>query len=55
MIQPDISFVVPLFNHLASTQAMLVSLQATLPAGLAHEIILVDDASTTARASGWPA
>jgi len=46
MIQPDISFVVPLFNHLASTQAMLVSLQATLPAGLAHEIILVDDAST---------
>ena len=46
MIQPDISFVVPLFNHLDSTQAMLASLQATLPAGLLHEIILVDDAST---------
>jgi GT2 family glycosyltransferase len=38
--------VVPLYNCLPLTQAMLASLQATLPAGLSHEIILVDDGST---------
>lgn len=38
--------VVPLYNCLPLTQAMLTSLQATLPAGLTHEIILVDDGST---------
>lgn len=37
---------VPLYNCLPLTQAMLASLQATLPAGLSHEIILVDDGST---------
>ncbi len=36
----------PLFNCLPLTQAMLASLQATLPPGLSHEIILVDDGST---------
>lgn len=41
-----VSFVIPLFNHLAQTQAMLASLRATIPAGLAHEIILIDDFST---------
>ena len=43
---PSISFIVPLFNHLVQTQAMLASLQASLPAGLDYEIILSDDAST---------
>ena len=38
--------VVPLFNCLPLTQAMLASLQATLPAEQSHEIILVDDGST---------
>ena len=38
--------VVPLYNCLPLTQAMLASLRATLPAGLTHEIILVDDGST---------
>jgi GT2 family glycosyltransferase len=38
--------VVPLYNCLPLTQAMLTSLQATLPAGLTHEIILIDDGST---------
>ena len=38
--------VVPLFNCLPLTQAMLASLQATLPAGLSHEIIFIDDGST---------
>ncbi len=42
----QVSFIVPLFNCLPLTQAMLASLQATLPSGLAHEIILVDDGST---------
>jgi GT2 family glycosyltransferase len=42
----QVSFVIPLFNCLPLTQAMLASLQATLPPGLAHEIILVDDGST---------
>lgn len=40
------SFIIPLHNCLPLTQAMRASLQATLPAGLAHEIILVDDDST---------
>jgi len=43
---PRLSVVVPLYNCLPLTQAMLASLQATLPAGLTHEIILVDDGST---------
>jgi O-antigen biosynthesis protein len=41
-----VSFIIPLYNCLPLTQAMVASLQATLPAGLAHEIILVDDGST---------
>ncbi len=40
-----ISFIVPLYNCLPLTQAMLASLQGTLPAGLAHEIIFADDGS----------
>jgi len=38
--------VIPLYNCLPLTQAMLASLQATLPAGLDHEIIFVDDGSS---------
>ena len=41
-----VSFIIPLFNCLQLSQAMLRSLQATLPAGLDHEIILIDDVST---------
>ncbi|HWA26121.1 MAG TPA: glycosyltransferase family 2 protein [Lacunisphaera sp.] len=41
-----VSFIIPLYNCLPLTQAMLASLQATLPAGLAHEVIFVDDGST---------
>ena len=41
-----VSFIIPLYNCLELTQAMLASLQATLPAGLAHEIIFIDDGST---------
>jgi len=40
------SFVLPLYNCLELTRECLRSLRATLPAGLAHEIILVDDGST---------
>ncbi len=43
-----ISFIIPLYNCLSLTQAMLTSLRATLPAGLEHEILLVDDGSTDA-------
>ena len=42
----EVSFVIPLHNCLALTQDCLRTLRATLPAGLEHEIILVDDAST---------
>ena len=42
----QVSFIVPLYNCLELTKAMLGSLHATLPAGLPHEIILVDDGST---------
>ena len=41
-----VSFIIPLYNCLPLTQAMLASLRATVPAGLAHEIIFVDDGST---------
>jgi len=49
---PLVSFVVPLFNCLALTQAMVASLKATLPRGLPHELILVDDGSTDGT-SAW--
>lgn len=42
----QVSFIIPLFNCLELTRACVASLQATLPAGFAHEIILVDDGST---------
>ena len=42
----QVSFIIPLFNNLALTRACVASLQATLPASLTHEIILVDDGST---------
>ena len=41
-----ISFIVPLYNCLPLTQAMLASLRATVPAALEHEIVFVDDGST---------
>ncbi len=41
-----VSFLIPLYNCLALTQAMLASLRATLPADLAHEIVFIDDGST---------
>lgn len=39
------SFIVPLFNHVMHSKAMLNSLLRTLPASLDFEIILVDDGS----------
>jgi GT2 family glycosyltransferase len=41
-----LSAVIPLYNCLALTRACVESLQATLPSGLDHEIILIDDGST---------
>ncbi len=43
---PKVSFIIPLYNGLALTQVCLRTLQETIPAGLAHEIIFVDDGST---------
>ena len=43
---PRVSAVIPLHNGLPLTRRCLETLQATLPAGLTHEIILVDDGST---------
>ena len=42
----QVSFIIPLYNCLPLTQAMLESLRATLPGDLPHEIIFVDDGST---------
>jgi len=42
----QVSFIIPLYNCLPLTQAMLASLRDTLPPGLAHEVIFVDDGST---------
>lgn len=41
-----VSFVIPLYNHLAESKEMLSTLQASLPDSLSYEIILADDAST---------
>jgi GT2 family glycosyltransferase len=41
-----VSFLIPLYNCLPLTQAMLASLQETVPATLDHEILLIDDGST---------
>ena len=41
-----VSFIIPLYNCLPLTRAMLASLRETLPPGLACEIIFVDDGST---------
>jgi O-antigen biosynthesis protein len=49
---PQVSFIIPLYNCLPLTQAMLASLQSTLPAGLTHEIIFVDDGSSD-RTREW--
>ncbi len=42
----QVSFLIPLYNCLAHTRECLRTLRATLPAGLACEIIFVDDGST---------
>ncbi len=42
----SVSFIVPLYNHLEHTRAMLDALLASLPAGLDFEIVLVDDGSS---------
>ena len=42
----EISFIIPLFNRLDLTQPCLESLRATVPPGMSHEILLVDDGST---------
>ena len=42
----QVSFIVPLYNGLALTQAMLATLHETVPSNLATEILLVDDGST---------
>jgi GT2 family glycosyltransferase len=41
-----VSFIIPLFNARSLTEAMLASLRATVPGGLPHEVIFVDDGST---------
>jgi GT2 family glycosyltransferase len=43
---PQISVVIPLFNCLPLTQAVVEGLRATLPPAVPHEVILVDDGST---------
>jgi len=42
----QISFIIPLFNHVDETRTMLASLVSSLPFNLDYEIIFVDDCST---------
>jgi GT2 family glycosyltransferase len=42
----QISFIIPLFNHVDETRTMLASLVSSLPFNLDYEIIFVDDYST---------
>jgi len=41
----QVSFIIPLFNGLALTRECVRTLQSTLPPGVTHEIIFVDDGS----------
>ena len=41
-----VSFIVPLYNHLAQTKAMYESLLMTLPSNLNYEIVFIDDFSS---------
>ncbi len=50
----QVSFIIPLYNCLPLTQAMLASLRATLPPELEHEIIFVDDGSTDGTRAWLP-
>jgi GT2 family glycosyltransferase len=43
---PHVSVITPLFNCLERTRAMVESLRGSMPPGVSHEIILVDDGST---------
>ena len=43
---PQVSFITSLYNCLPFTREMVASLQATLPADLKWELILIDDGST---------
>jgi GT2 family glycosyltransferase len=43
---PTISFIVPLYNHLSQSQAMMKTLKLSLPSWLDYEIILINDYST---------
>jgi len=43
---PLVSVITPLFNCLSHSKAMVASLQASIPRGISHEIILIDDGST---------
>lgn len=43
-----VSFLVPLFNHVEYSRAMLASLLGSLPTDLSYEIVLIDDASSDA-------
>jgi GT2 family glycosyltransferase/glycosyltransferase involved in cell wall biosynthesis len=42
----QVSFIIPVFNQLALTQACIGSLKSSLPADLTCEVILVDDGSS---------
>jgi GT2 family glycosyltransferase len=46
MIDPLISFVVPLFNHVEHSRKMLATLLNSLPSDLRFEILFADDEST---------
>lgn len=50
--QTQVSFIVPMFNHVAQSQAMVATLLATIPSSLVYEIILIDDCSSDAT-SDW--
>jgi O-antigen biosynthesis protein len=42
----QVSFVVPLYNHMEHSRKMFTTLKASLPHDLRYEVILVDDGST---------
>ena len=42
----EVSFVIPLYNHLGLTQECLSTLEKSIPSSINYEIVLVDDASS---------
>ena len=45
-VAPDLSFVIPVMNEEATLETLIKGIASNVPAGLTHEVILIDDGSS---------